>query len=100
MLALDGNDVEQQKCDAVVISPGESTDILVSTNQRADNYYIHFKTLSVNTLQVWSYFIILNIKPRFLEETNGVQQNKKETRSFSFNCCYVSVKFFLFVNRG
>ena len=83
MVALDGNDVEQQKCDAVVISPGESTDILVVTNQRADNYNIVFKTLSVQTLQVWSYFLILNIKRQFFKEAkfNAVQQTKKETRS-------------------
>ena len=83
MVALDGNDVEQQKCDAVVISPGESTDILVVTNQRPDNYNIVFKTLSVQTLQVWSNFLILNIKRQIFKEAKfiAVQQTKRETRS-------------------
>nr|XP_022308032.1 uncharacterized protein LOC111114035 [Crassostrea virginica] len=49
VVALDGNDVIRQKCDSVVISPGESVDIQIKTRRSPNNYYINFKTLPTQT---------------------------------------------------
>ena len=51
-MALDGNDVIRQKCDSVVISPGESVDIQLQTRRSPNNYYINFKTLPTQTQSV------------------------------------------------
>ncbi|XP_065929832.1 uncharacterized protein [Magallana gigas] len=51
VVALDGSDVEDQKCDAVVISPGESVDIKLTANRPPNNYNILFKTMPMYSFQ-------------------------------------------------
>ncbi|XP_052683931.1 uncharacterized protein LOC128164215 isoform X3 [Crassostrea angulata] len=50
VVAMDGNDVEDQKCDAVVISPGETVDIKLTAKRQPNNYYINIKTIPTRTL--------------------------------------------------
>lgn len=52
---MDGNDVEDQKCDSVVISPGETVDIKLTAKRRPNNYYINFQTIPTKTL--WVLFL-------------------------------------------
>ncbi|XP_056007907.1 uncharacterized protein LOC125666817 [Ostrea edulis] len=50
VLALDGNEVEEQNCDAVVLTPGESVDIKLQAKRLPNNYYIAIETLPTRTL--------------------------------------------------
>ncbi|XP_061185783.1 uncharacterized protein LOC133193882 [Saccostrea echinata] len=90
VLAFDGNEVEEQECDAVVISPGESVDIKLKANRSPSNYYITIETLPTRT--IWGP-IEKSRKTRAILNYHGVNQFQEPSSiprlCTAHNPCYV-----------